>query len=116
MRQLESLPRFRRAALGLLPIAALFGGSGYAASPGPVDPAPTTAPAGVTALSGQVMSVDGQPLVNVALRDGPGGTRTDAACHFLLQKLRAGISVLTIDGRHAGADGKTDYGVTVTLH
>jgi RHS repeat-associated protein len=73
--------------------------------------APDTAPAGVTALSGQVMSNDGHPLANVALRDGIAGTRTDGEGRFLLQKLPAGASVLTIDGHHAGADGQSDYGL-----
>jgi hypothetical protein len=94
----------------------LFGGAlGVALTAGLAGQAqaapPATAPAGVTALSGQIMSVDGQPLANVALRDGPGGTRTDAQGQFLMTKLPAGVSVLTIDGRHAGADSKTDYGL-----
>ena len=106
-----SFSRFRLAALGALLIAGLSGGSGWAASPGPVEESPLTAPDGVTALSGQVLTTQGKPLVNVALRDGGAGTRTDAQGRFLLAKLPAGVSVLTIDGRHAAADGKTDYGL-----
>jgi hypothetical protein len=104
MRQLESSSRFRPAALAVLLLAA-------ASAEAAVPPAPLTAPAGVTALSGQVMTTEGRPLVNVALRDGAVGTRTDAEGRFLLQNLRSGVSVLTIDGRHAAADGKTDYGL-----
>jgi hypothetical protein len=66
---------------------------------------------GVTAVSGQVLSADGQPLANVALRDGVAGTRTDAEGRFVLAKVPVGASVLVIDGRHAGADGKSDYGL-----
>ena len=70
-----------------------------------------SAPAGVTALAGQVMTTDGVPLRNVALRDGGVGTRTNEKGDFLLSGLNPGTSVLTIDGRHAGADGATDYGL-----
>jgi hypothetical protein len=111
MRQIASSSRFRLTALGTVLLAGLSGGTARAASPGPVDLSPLTAPPGVTALSGQVMSTDGQPLVNVALRDRGAGTRTDAQGRFLLAKLPAGVSVLTMDGRHAAANGKTDYGL-----
>ena len=81
---------------------------------GDVLPSPHTAlasAAGVTALTGQVKTTEGQPLANVALRDSGIGTRTNDQGEFLLEKLPPGETVLTIDGRHAGRDGKTDYGL-----
>jgi hypothetical protein len=109
MRSFASSPRFRLAALGVL----LTGLTGPAAAdtPRPAADAPLQAAPGVTALSGRVMSVEGEPLVNVALRDGTVGTRTDAQGRFLLTRVPPGLSVLTIDGRHASGDGKTDYGL-----
>lgn len=49
---------------------------------------------GVTALVGQVMTTDGQPLANVALRDGGAGTRTNEKGEFLLENL---LSPFTMD-------------------
>jgi hypothetical protein len=105
-----SASHIRWVALSLLLLGGL-GGLGFAAMPPAVPPAPSAAPPGVTALSGRVMSNDGKPLVNVALRDGSAGTRTDGEGRFLLAKLPSGTSVLTIDGRHAGTWGRTDYGL-----
>src|ERR1700735_5768951 len=36
---------------------------------------------------------------------------TDAEGRFLSARVPAGVSVLTLVGRHASADGKTDYGL-----
>ena len=70
------------------------------------------AEAGVTALSGRVLSVDGEPLAGVALSDGEMRTHTDLHGRFLLRNIRPGRSVLIIDGRNvpATADAPTDYG------
>jgi len=104
MRQPFLSSRLRCGAPALFLVAGLPG-SGMA------DPNPAFSDTALTALSGQVMTADGQPLVNVAVRDGHAGTRTDAQGRFLIAKVPAGVSVLTLDGRHASADGKTDYGL-----
>jgi RHS repeat-associated protein len=72
---------------------------------------PLSAPTGVTALSGQILAVDGTPLPNVLLTDGPmASTRTDGQGRFLLSYVPVGKSVVRVDGRHAGAAKSADYG------
>ena len=70
---------------------------------------PLRAAAGITALSGQVLSVKGKPLSGVTLRLHEQQTRSDANGQFLLQRLPAGVQVLQIDGRAAGP-GNVSYG------
>jgi YD repeat-containing protein len=76
---------------------------------------PLQAPRGTTALAGQVLRLNGQPLPHVTL-EGPragGGTaraRTDDTGRFLLLDLAAGHQALIIDGRSASHAGRT-YGV-----
>jgi RHS repeat-associated protein len=108
MRQPASSLRLRLSALGFA--LAAFAAPALAEPPGRIVEM-LQAPSGVTALSGRVLTQEGRPLVNVALRDGAAGTRTDDQGRFLLTKLQSGVSVLTIDGRHADADGKTDFGL-----
>lgn len=59
--------------------------------------APLRAAAGVTALSGQVVSVGGAPLEGVTLSVGSKRTRSDATGRFLLTGLRSGHTVLDVD-------------------
>jgi RHS repeat-associated protein len=77
---------------------------------------PLQALAGVTALAGQVLRLNGEPLGDVTLqmeRDSGGGlsqARTDDTGRFLLLDVRAGHRKLLIDGRSASLPGRT-YGV-----
>ena len=95
-------------------------------------PAPTTAPddddaaaaatspwkrlpmldagAGVTAIAGQVLKLNGQPLRGVKLAiEGESETFTDASGRFLLTALSEGHHELVIDGQSANTAGAT-YG------
>lgn len=80
-------------------------------------PAPTQAPAlmaraGVTALSGRVLTADGKPLRDVVLADGPVRAMTDADGRFLLENVAQNESVLVIDGRASRVRqaASADYG------
>jgi len=64
---------------------------------------------GETALSGQALTLHGQPLPNVTLRIGTRQARTDNTGRFLLGEVPAGHQVLLIDGRSANRPGAT-YG------
>lgn len=70
---------------------------------------PLEAEAGVTALAGQVLLLNGSPLANVTLSIGTNTTRTDHLGRFLL-KSPSGHRVLLIDGRSANKPKKS-YGV-----
>ncbi len=65
---------------------------------------------GVTALSGEVLRLDGQPLANVTLSIKGLSARTDDNGQFLLTGLTPGHWQLKIDGRSANQPGKT-YGI-----
>ncbi len=77
---------------------------------------PLAAPAGVTALAGQVLRLNGEPLADVTLQmeRGSGGglvsARTDDTGRFLLADIKVGPQELLIDGRSASGPGRT-YGV-----
>ncbi len=76
---------------------------------------PLQAPEGVTALAGQVLKLNGQPLQGVTLKIDEGGvvmTQTDETGRFLLAPLPAGWHELWIIGTTANQPGKT-YGVFV---
>src|SRR6266496_236230 len=68
------------------------------------------APAGVTAVSGLVLALNGKPLPNVTLQIGTNRTRTDGTGRFLLVNVPAGHQVLIIDGTSANTPLKR-YGV-----
>ncbi|HEU4506847.1 MAG TPA: RHS repeat-associated core domain-containing protein [Pyrinomonadaceae bacterium] len=68
------------------------------------------AEAGVTALSGQTLTLRGQPLANVTLEINGVRTVTDNSGRFLLKSLTAGRHVLKIDGSTASRPGGT-YGI-----
>jgi len=72
--------------------------------------APLQASPGETALAGQVLTLNGQPLADVTLRVADKTTRTDSSGRFLLASLKAGHQVLVIDGRSATRPGKV-YGI-----
>jgi RHS repeat-associated protein len=67
---------------------------------------------GVTALSGQALTLNGEPLshVTVTLEDTSLETATDDSGRFLLAGAPAGHQVLIVDGRTAGTRGKV-YGL-----
>jgi RHS repeat-associated protein len=56
------------------------------------------APPGVTALSGQVLTLQGAALANVNLKIGGQSAQTDETGRFLLQNVAPGTQVLAIDG------------------
>lgn len=72
---------------------------------------PLTAPDGVTALSGQVLRINGTPLADVDLRIGNQTARSDSSGRFLLRLngLTTGRHVLEIDGTSANRAGR-QYG------
>jgi YD repeat-containing protein len=71
---------------------------------------PLQAPAGVTALAGQILKLDGEPLPNVTIQIDEAATRSDASGRFLLSPLKAGRQVMIIHGHTANKPGKT-YGM-----
>jgi len=71
---------------------------------------PLRARPGETALSGQVLRLNGGPLRGVALEMDGKATRSDISGRFLLTGLTAGHHALLIDGRPASAAERT-YGI-----
>lgn len=76
------------------------------------------AEAGVTALSGQTLTLRGQPLANVTMEIEGTKTVTDDSGRFLLKSLSAGHHVLKIDGstvsHPGGAYGLFRAGIDIT--
>jgi RHS repeat-associated protein len=68
------------------------------------------ASSGVTALSGQILRLNGWPLQHVTLEIDGRKARTDSTGRFLLQGLTAGHHVLWIDGSTAN-NANASYGV-----
>lgn len=62
---------------------------------------PLQAPPGVTALSGQVLSMNGRALPGVTLRVGDREIRSDVTGRFLLQGVPPGFAKMEIDGASA---------------
>ena len=82
-----------------------------------VFPKPLMALAGVSAISGLVMTLDGQPLANVRLstggkKKGSVQARTDSQGRFLLAGVNSGHLEVFVDARPASGAGKT-YGTFV---
>jgi RHS repeat-associated protein len=72
---------------------------------------PLKAAPGVTALAGQVLSLNGQPLSKVTLEiEGGPSTRSDTTGRFLLTQITPGHHVMWIDGVTASSEQKT-YGL-----
>jgi hypothetical protein len=61
----------------------------------------------VTALAGQVLTIDGMPLARVTLQIGSKRALTDGSGRFLMPGLPTGKSVLLIDGTSASHGGAT---------
>jgi RHS repeat-associated protein len=76
---------------------------------------PLKAPPGVTALAGQVLRLNGQPLADVTLQIGIQSARTDHTGRFLLKGISSGLQELIMDGSTANQPGRTygtfNYGV-----
>jgi hypothetical protein len=68
---------------------------------------------GGTALTGQVLRLNGQPLKNATLNVGTVKTLTDDSGRFILNGLASGRQELVIDGRHDGAGTLRPYGYYV---
>src|SRR5439155_14393330 len=68
---------------------------------------PLTAPPGVTALSGQVLRLNGQPLADVTLQIGSRSAKTDDTGRFLLAGIASGRQELVMDGPTADQPGRT---------
>ncbi|HEV2953989.1 MAG TPA: RHS repeat-associated core domain-containing protein [Candidatus Dormibacteraeota bacterium] len=79
---------------------------------------PLGADAGVTAVAGQALRLDGLPLAGVTLTIGLVKTTTDDTGRFLLSGVPAGRQTLHIDGTTADVNGATygyfEYGFDVT--
>jgi YD repeat-containing protein len=71
---------------------------------------PLTAPAGTTAVAGQTLTLDGQPLVGVTLRLEGKTAKSDDSGRFVLAGLPSGRHVLVVDGRSASRPGRV-FGV-----
>lgn len=71
---------------------------------------PLQARAGVTALAGQVLKLDGTPLPHVKLQIGPQSVFSDGTGRFLFQNLTAGHNVMMIFGDSANTPQRK-YGV-----
>lgn len=69
-------------------------------------PLPLLAAKGVTALSGRVLTLDGKPLANVALRVKGLQVQSDATGRFLLTDVPSGIQSLIINGGKASTPTK----------
>jgi RHS repeat-associated protein len=81
---------------------------------------PLSAPPGVTAIAGRVLTLDGRPLSDVTLAmDGAGETRSDRTGRFLLlaRSIGPGRHALNIIGKSASHGAKQygffEYGMTV---
>ena len=67
------------------------------------------APAGITALSGRVLGMNGRAVPGVTLRVGDHEVRSDITGRFLLPDLQPGAAKMEIDGATAD-QGATHYG------
>ncbi len=61
---------------------------------------------GTTALAGQVLKLNGDPLVHTTLSIGSRKTESDSTGRFLLTDIPSGHQVLVIDGTTANVPGK----------
>ena len=71
---------------------------------------PLMAGPGVTALSGRLLRLNGQPLPGATLKVGQQQTTSDRTGRFLVEAIEAGRHELVIDGRSASSGGRV-YGV-----
>jgi RHS repeat-associated protein len=68
---------------------------------------PLKAPRGVTALSGQMLRLNGEPLAQATLKIGARSARTDGTGRFLLTGIAGGDQVLVMDGSTANRPGRS---------
>src|SRR5215471_15325378 len=71
---------------------------------------PLEAPRGVTALAGQMLRLNGEPLAQATLSIGTQSARTDSTGRFLLTGIAGGDQVLIMDGSTANRPGRS-YGI-----
>jgi RHS repeat-associated protein len=71
---------------------------------------PLSGPSGVTAVAGQTLTLDGEPLAGVTLRLEDRKASSDDSGRFLLTEVPAGHHVLVVDGRSASSPGRA-FGV-----
>jgi YD repeat-containing protein len=71
---------------------------------------PLKAAAGVTAVAGQLLRLNGQPLAGATLRIGEARATSDQTGRFLVESTPSGRQELVIDGRTASTPGRS-YGV-----
>jgi RHS repeat-associated protein len=71
---------------------------------------PLQAAPGITALAGQALTLNGQPLAGVTIKIDVQTTQTDNTGRFLLAEIPAGHHELVIDGRTASKPRRT-YGL-----
>src|SRR5215472_17067550 len=71
---------------------------------------PLRAPRGITALAGQMLRLNGEPLAQAALTIGTRSARTDSTGRFLLTGIASGDQVLIMDGSTANRPGRS-YGL-----
>lgn len=67
------------------------------------------APPGVTAISGQILKLNGKPLANVTVRIGNQTALSDETGRFLLKGVPSGHDVMVVEAATANR-GKTTYG------
>ena len=65
---------------------------------------------GVTALAGQVLTLNGRALDNVTIKVGSRSASTDDTGRFLLEEVATGHQLMIIDGRTASTSSKA-YGI-----
>jgi RHS repeat-associated protein len=70
---------------------------------------PLYAPPGVTAVSGQALQLNGEPLKNILLQIGKVSTWTDRTGRFLLKNVHSGHQVMWING-HSANTSHVSYG------
>src|SRR5215467_6035797 len=71
---------------------------------------PLKAPRGITALAGQMLRLNGEPLARATLTIGTQSARTDSTGRFLLTGIASGDQVLIMDGSTANRPGRS-YGI-----
>jgi RHS repeat-associated protein len=100
------------APVAILPVTPFTPTTGSQVNNTPQNLPPLQAPPGVTALAGQSLQLNGQPLANVTLEINNTSTETDQTGRFLLQlpALGAGHYAMIIDGHTADSKGQK-YGV-----
>lgn len=71
---------------------------------------PLKAPPGVTALAGQTLKLDGQPLEGVTIRIDNESARTEGTGRFLVFNITGGHHVMIVDGQFTDGHQK-NYGI-----